>query len=53
MSTKEDLQDDDNEKEQEEEEEEETNIYLLDIFPTSLMWAHSSLCQLTDSKWIN
>lgn len=54
MSTKEDLEDDDNEEEQqEEEEEEETNIYLLDNFPTSLMWAHSSLCQLTDNKWIN
>lgn len=38
MSTK-DLEDDDNEEEekQEEEEEEETNIYLLDVFPTSLM----------------
>lgn len=57
MSTKEDLEDDDNEEEEEEkkekEEEEKTNIYLLDIFPTSLMWAHSSLCQLTDNKWIN
>lgn len=39
MSTKKDLEDDDNEEEeqQEEEEEEETNIYLLDISPTSLM----------------
>lgn len=41
MSTKEDLEDDDNEEEEEEkkekEEEEKTNIYLLDIFPTSLM----------------
>lgn len=39
MSAK-DLEDDDNEEEeekQEEEEEEETNIYLLDVFPTSLM----------------
>lgn len=54
MSMK-DLEDDDNEEEekQEEEEEEETNIYLLDVFPTSLMWAHSPLCQPTDSKWRN